>query len=288
MQTPALISTSWLARNLQDPGLRVLDCSWYLPMMDRDAKKEFAQTHIPGAAFFDIDKCTDPDSKFDHSMPSERFFSEYVGNLGIGNQSHVVVYDASDFGAFTCSRVWWMFRLFGHPRVSLLDGGFKKWVKEGHPVTSAVTRPELARFNSTINRSWVKTFEEVTDNISSQKFQLVDARSHERFWGKEPEPKEGVDPGHIPGSKCMPFFEFMDEDGLMLPPEELRNFFQRSQVDLSQPLCGTCGSGVTACHVVLAAHLCGAPDASVYVGSWFEWFTKAPPQHILPGVKRQL
>ncbi|KAM9780607.1 thiosulfate sulfurtransferase-like [Neosynchiropus ocellatus] len=288
MQTPALISSSWLARNLRAPGLRVLDSSWYLPMMNRDAKKEFAQTHIPGAAFFDIDECTDPNSKFDHSLPSEAFFSEYVGNLGIGNQTHVVVYDASDFGAFTCSRVWWMFRLFGHPRVSLLDGGFKKWVKEGHPVTSALARTEPARFKSSINRDWVKTFEEVTDNISSQKFQLVDVRTHERFWGREPEPREGVDPGHIPGSKCMPFFEFLDEDGLVLPPEELRKFFRRSRVDLNKPLCGSCGSGVTACHMVLAAHLCGAPDASVYVGSWFEWFAKAPPRHILSGVQSKL
>ena len=94
----------------------------------------------------------------------------------------------------------------------------------------------------------------------------------------------GVQPGHIPGSKCMPFDKFVEEDGLMLSPEKLKKFFEKSKVDLNKPLCGSCGSGVTACHIVLAAHLCGAPGASVYDGSWYEWFTKAPPEHVISEV----
>uniref|UniRef100_A0A3Q3F4M0 Thiosulfate sulfurtransferase n=1 Tax=Labrus bergylta TaxID=56723 RepID=A0A3Q3F4M0_9LABR len=264
MQTQALVSASWLAnmvkRNLVGPGLRILDTSWYLPMMNRDGKKEFAQSHIPGASFFDIDECSDKTSKFDHSLPPEQLFADYVGNLGIGNDSHVVVYDASDYGAFSCTRVWWMFRLFGHPKVSVLNGGFRNWVKEGDPVSGTHH-----------DRSWVKSFEDVTENIRSQQFQVVDVRPHERFLGKEPEPREGVDPGHIPGSKCIPFFDFLNDD-----------------VDLNKPICGTCGSGVTACHMVLAAHLCGSPGASVYVGSWYEWFTKAPPEHVVSEGKNKI
>ncbi|XP_070704189.1 3-mercaptopyruvate sulfurtransferase-like [Pempheris klunzingeri] len=285
-QTQALVSAKWLAnmikRNLVGTRLRVLDTSWYLPMMKRDGKKEFARSHIPGASFFDIDECSDRSSEFDHMLPTERFFADYVGGLGVGNDSHVVVYDASDFGAFTCTRVWWMFRLFGHPRVSVLDGGFRNWVREGHPVSGAHSRPEAARFTVTKKNScWVKSYEDIRGNIEAQRFQVVDVRPYERFCGDEPEPREGVRSGHIPGSKCMPFFNFVDGEGMMLSTEELRRFFEKSQVDLNRPICGSCGSGVTACHMVLAAHLCGAPEASVYDGSWYEWFTKAPPEHIV-------
>ncbi|XP_010769223.1 3-mercaptopyruvate sulfurtransferase [Notothenia coriiceps] len=292
LQAQTLVSAKWLAnmanRNLVGPGLRILDTSWYLPMMNRDAKKEFAETHIPGASFFDIDECSDRTSKFDHTLPNEQFFADYVGNLGIGNDSHVVVYDASDFGAFSCTRVWWMFRLFGHPQVSVLNGGFRDWVKRGHPTTGTYSRPEAARFTATMERSWVKSFEDMTKNINRQQFQVVDVRPRKRFLGWEPEPRADVKSGHIPGSKCMPFWEFLDKDGMMLSPEKLKEFFEQSQIDLNKPLCGTCGSGVTACHMVLAAHLCGAPWATVYDGSWYEWFTKAPPEHVATEVKPEI
>lgn len=191
-----LVSAKWLSdmvkRNLVGPRLRILDTSWYLPMMKRDGRKEFAQAHIAGASFFDIDECVDPASKFDHTLPSPDIFADYVGNLGVGNNSHVVVYDASDFGSFTCTRVWWMFRFFGHSNVSVLNGGLRNWVREGHPVTAAQCRPERARFTATRNHpSWVKSFEDVTRNIREQKFQVVDVRPHARFLGKEPEPREG-------------------------------------------------------------------------------------------------
>ncbi|XP_056870549.1 thiosulfate sulfurtransferase-like [Takifugu flavidus] len=288
-----LVSAKWLSdmvkRNLVGPRLRILDTSWYLPMMKRDGRKEFAQAHIAGASFFDIDECVDPASKFDHTLPSPDIFADYVGNLGVGNNSHVVVYDASDFGSFTCTRVWWMFRFFGHSNVSVLNGGLRNWVREGHPVTAAHSRQEWARFTATRNHpSWVKSFEDVTRNIREQEFQVVDVRPHQRFLGKEPEPREGVQSGHIPGSKCMPFFGFLDDEGMFLSTEKLKQFFEMSQVDLKKPLCGSCGSGVTACHMVLAAHLCGAPGASVYDGSWYEWFTKAPPEHVVSQVKSQL
>ncbi|CAN9505840.1 unnamed protein product [Ophioblennius macclurei] len=291
-QVQALVSTGWLAdmvkRNQVGPNLRILDASWHLPSTKRDAKKEFAQTHIPGASYFDIDECTDRDSPLHHTLPSEEFFADYVGNLGIGNDTHVVVYDASDVGAFSCARVWWMFRLFGHPKVSVLDGGFRNWVAEGYPVSAVRSKPESSKFTASMNRSWVKVFEDIAENIASQKFQLVDMRSYGRFRGVEPEPLEGFDPGHIPGSKCMPFNMFLGDDGKMLPINKLKQFFEESQVDLGKPMCGTCGSGVTVCNMVLAAHLCGVPGVPVFVGSWFEWLSKAPPEHILSEAKDKL
>ncbi|XP_072299980.1 LOW QUALITY PROTEIN: thiosulfate sulfurtransferase-like [Eucyclogobius newberryi] len=195
MQSQALVTSRWLGnmvkRNLVGPSLRILDTSWFLPMMNRDGKKEFAQTHIPGASHFDIDDCSDRTSQFDHTLPSEELFSDYVGHHGISNDSHVIVYDASDFGAFSCTRVWWMFRLFGQPKVSVLNGGFRSWVKEGHPVTDQCSRPQPVKFKAKMNREWVKSFEDITENITTPQYQVVDVRPYARFLGKEAEPREG-------------------------------------------------------------------------------------------------
>ncbi|XP_030649334.1 3-mercaptopyruvate sulfurtransferase [Chanos chanos] len=284
-QVGALVGTKWLAEAIKSnrigPSLRVLDTSWYLPKLNRNAKDEFKQKHIPGASFFDIDECSDKTSAFDHMLPSENEFAEYVGNLGIGQNTHVVVYDTSDFGSYSAPRVWWMFRLFGHNSVSVLDGGFKNWLREGHPVTDQCSEPGRADFKASINRSWVKTYEDILANLETKEFQVVDARSAGRFRGTEPEPREGTEPGHIPATVNMPFTSFMDQSGLELPTEELQQLFQRAGVDLQRPLWATCGSGVTACHVALAAHLCGHPGVCVYDGSWSEWYARASPELVI-------
>lgn len=194
-QTRALVSAQWLAEairnNLVGPKLRVLDTSWYLPKTKRDAKAEFAQKHIPGASFFDIDECSDRSSQFDHMLPTDSHFCSYVGDLGIGNDTHVVVYDTSDFGSYSAPRVWWMFRLFGHSLVSVLDGGMKNWLVDGHSVTSEYSKPERREFRGAANASLVKSYEQVLENISSRGAQVVDARSAGRFRGTEPEPRDG-------------------------------------------------------------------------------------------------
>lgn len=284
-QVKTLVGAKWLAEALKNkrvgPSLRVLDASWYLPKLKRDAREEFAQRHIPGASFFDIDECCDRSSPYDHMLPGEDEFADYVGNLGVGNDTHVVVYDCSDFGSFAAPRVWWMFRFFGHRSVSVLNGGMKNWLHEGRPVTDLVSAPERAQFRAERNAAWVKTYEDVLQNLTNRKFQLVDARVEGRFRGLEPEPREGTEPGHIPGSINMPFPSFMDSSGLERPVEELKEMFRNASVDLQKPFWVTCGSGVTACHIVLAAHLCGHPDVYLYDGSWSEWFSRAAPEHVI-------
>ncbi|XP_066563220.1 3-mercaptopyruvate sulfurtransferase [Amia ocellicauda] len=285
MALQTLIAARWLAEALKSnrigPSLRVLDTSWYLPKLKRDAKKEFRQRHIAGAGFFDIDQCCDKTSPLDHMLPTEDEFADYVGRLGIGNQTHVVVYDASDFGSFSAPRVWWMFRVFGHQAVSLLDGGLKNWLREGHPVTGEYSKPEQTEFRAKLNRSWVKSYEDMLDNLESKRFQVVDARPQGRFRGVEPEPRDNTEPGHIPCSISLPFTSFLSEAGMEKPTQELRSLFKGAGVDLGKPLCVTCGSGVTACHVALAAHLCGHPGVAVYDGAWSEWYTRALPEHVI-------
>ncbi|KAK2121498.1 hypothetical protein P7K49_002884 [Saguinus oedipus] len=266
----ALVSTKWLAESIRTgklgPDLRVLDASWYSPGT-REARKEYLERHVPGASFFDIEECRDTASPYEMMLPSETGFANYVGRLGISNHTHVVVYDGDHLGSFYAPRVWWMFRVFGHRTVSVLNGGFRNWLKEGHPVTSEPSRPEPAVFKATLDRSLLKTYEQVLENLESKRFQLVDSRSQGRFLGTEPEPDAfGLDSGHIHGSVNMPFMDFLTEDGFEKSPEELRALFQTKKVDLSQPLIATCRKGVTACHVALAAYLCGKPDVAVYDG----------------------
>uniref|UniRef100_A0A3Q0RL41 Sulfurtransferase n=1 Tax=Amphilophus citrinellus TaxID=61819 RepID=A0A3Q0RL41_AMPCI len=285
-QTRSLVSGQWLADAIRNkligPKLRILDASWYLPKAKRNPREEFAQKHIPGSSFFDIDECCDKSSAFDHMLPTSSHFSQYVGDLGIGNDTHVVVYDTSDFGAFSAPRVWWMFRLFGHNLVSLLDGGFKNWQVDGFPVTSEYLKPERREFEATLNQSWVKNYEDVLENIRTKQVQVVDVRSSGRFKGTEPEPREtDVLPGHFPGAINIPFTSFMDASGKEKEAQSLAKIFKEAGVDLERPLWASCGSGVTACHIALAAHLLGHPGVCVYDGSWHEWFQKASPEHII-------
>ncbi|XP_051817708.1 3-mercaptopyruvate sulfurtransferase isoform X1 [Antechinus flavipes] len=278
----ALVSANWVAKSLKaSQPLRLLDASWYLPKMNRDPRQEFEQAHIPGAAFFDIDFCSDRTSPYDHMLPSPADFAEYVGKLGVGNGTHVVVYDASDQGLFSAPRVWWMFRAFGHDTVSLLDGGLRNWKREGYPLSSGKARPIQAEFHATLNPLFVKTYEDMKDNIESRQFQVIDARVEGRFKGVEPEPREGIEPGHIPGSFNIPFLDFLTEKGLQKNADAIQRLFQEKKVDLSKPLVATCGSGVTACQVALGAYLCGKPDVAIYDGAWVEWYMRARPEDIV-------
>ncbi|XP_078540015.1 3-mercaptopyruvate sulfurtransferase-like [Lissotriton helveticus] len=281
-----LVSAKWLSEALRSTQLgsplRILDASWYLPKTKRDARKEFKQRHIPGSLFFDIDACAERATPYDHMLPTEDDFAEYVGNLGIDNNCHVVVYDGSDLGSFSAPRVWWMFRIFGHRDVSLLNGGLKNWLLEGFPVTSGMRRPTPTEFSAKLDHSQVKTHEEMVDNMETHAFQVVDARSEGRFRGLEPEPREGIEPGHMPGGVVnMPFYSFLTETGHIKAPDQLRQMFEEKRIDLSRPLVASCGSGVTACHVSLASFLCGKEDTAVYDGSWVEWYMRARPEDVV-------
>nr|XP_020476901.1 3-mercaptopyruvate sulfurtransferase-like [Monopterus albus] len=285
MAAQTLVSTHWLAKairnNLVGPKLRILDTSWFLPKMKRDPKAEFAQQHIPSSSFFDIEECCDRSSQFDHMLPTSSHFSQYVGDLGIGNDTHVVVYDNSGFGSFSAPRVWWMFRLFGHSVVSVLDGGMRNWLADGYPVTSEYSRPERREFKATLNQSWVKSYEDVLENTRTKQAQVVDVRSAGRFRGTEPEPRDDQLPGHFPGAVNIPFTSFLDASGKELGTEGLAKVFREAGVDLERPVWASCGSGITSCHVVLAAHLLGHPGVCVYDGSWCEWFIRASPELII-------
>ncbi|KAK2574065.1 3-mercaptopyruvate sulfurtransferase [Acropora cervicornis] len=265
--------------------LRILDASWHLPKEDRDARREYLAHRIPGANFFDITECVDKSSPYDYMLPNTDDFSNYVSSLGINNHSHVVVYDNNNSGLFSSPRVWWMFRAFGHKEVSILDGGFPKWLAEGFPIESGPENKEKIEertvFNASLNTGMFCNFDFVKANLPQQHCHVADARSSERFYASDPEPHPNFPSGHIPSSKSVPYSQCLDpETKLMKTPEELRKVFEDAGIDLNKPLITTCGSGITACVVALASHLCGKSDTMVYDGSWVEWAQRASPNMI--------
>ncbi|XP_061557149.1 3-mercaptopyruvate sulfurtransferase-like [Phycodurus eques] len=284
-QARAVVSAQWVADAIRNgligSKIRILDSSWYPPVTKRDPKAEFAEKHIPGSSFFDMIECSDRSSPYCHTLPTSSHFSRYVGELGIGNDTHVVVYDAHDLGLYTAPRVWWMFRLFGHNSVSVLDGGMKNWLAEGRPVTSEQVKPERRDFQVTTKHAWVKTYEDVLDNIGTEKIQVVDTRPAGRYTGLEPEPIEGTLPGHFPGAVNLPFTSFLEASGKFLASEDLSRRFREAGLKVEQPLWATCSCGVTACFAVLVAQLLGHPGVCLYDGSWSEWFKRASPENII-------
>lgn len=268
---PALVSTHWLAERLNAPDIRIVDASFYLPTAQRDAREEYDECHIPGAVFFDIDVIKDPNSPYPHMLPPPEIFSSKVRKMGLGDGNHIVVYDGNG-GASAAARVWWMFRVFGNNNVSVLDGGIPKWLREGRPTDDMPPMPRERHFTARVDTTLVRTAEDVLKDVQSGRAQVVDARSAGRFHGTEPEPRPLSRQGHIPGSLNLPFQDLMDPRELtMKDTATLKARFDAAGVDLSRPVVATCGSGVTACVIALAAHLIGKSDVAVYDGSWAEW-----------------
>jgi thiosulfate/3-mercaptopyruvate sulfurtransferase len=271
---PAIVSTKWLAAHLRDPDLRVVDGTWHMPQLKRDARREFAETHIPGAVFFDIDEIADTTIPLPHMLPSPEKFAEAVGTLGIGDGDRVVAYDTKG-GVVSAARVWWTFRVFGLDAAAVLDGGLKKWRAEGRPVESGVPAPPARRFTPRPHPALVRAFEQMRANLGSRREQVIDARSRGRFAGTEPEPRPGLRGGHIPGSLNLPYDELYAPDGTLLPPAAIREAFRKAGLDLDRPVVTTCGSGVTAGVLALGLALMGRRDVAVYDGSWTEWGGRA-------------
>lgn len=267
----SLVRTEWLAERLDAPDVRVVDGSWYLPQMKRDAKAEFAAGHIPGAVFFDIDDIRDSENPLPHMLPSAAKFASRVRRLGLGDGSRIVVYDGSG-NNLSAARVWWMFRVFGHGDVAVLDGGLKKWIAEGRPLEDRPPAPRERHFSARQNDLLVRGIDQLRANLATGREQVVDARSPGRFAGSEPEPRPGLRGGHTPGAVNLPFTRLVDlADGTLLPADELREVIAGAGIDLARPVVASCGSGVTACAVAFALHLLGHRDVAVYDGSWAEW-----------------
>jgi len=269
MSESALVSTAWLAQHLGAPDVKVADATYFLPTLGRNAREEYEAAHIPGAVFFDIDDIADTDSPLPHMLPDAAKFASRGRKLGLGDGTRIVLYDNNKFSA--SARAWWMFRVFGHDDVAVLDGGLAKWRAEGRPVTDEPVRPTERHFTARKNNLLVRDLDQIRNNVLNRREQLIDARSAGRFAGTEPEPRAGLRTGHIPQSLNLPFTDVLAEDGTIRQPDALRRRFEQIGLDPEQPVVATCGSGVTAATLALALHEIGIDDVAVYDGSWSEW-----------------
>jgi thiosulfate/3-mercaptopyruvate sulfurtransferase len=264
----SLVATDWLAERLDDSQVVVVDASFYLPNAGRDAQAEYLKEHIPGAVFFDIDAVADHSTDLPHMLPGPAMFGEAVGALGIANDDSVIVYDGGTLSG--AARVWWTFRIFGHAKVFVLDGGLPKWKAEQRPVEGGAVQRPARTFAAEMNTVAVANADDVQLALASGKTQVVDARPADRFRGEAPEPRPGLRSGHMPGALNVEHGSIV-KNGRLLEREQLAKAFADAGVDLEKPVITSCGSGVTAAALWLALDELGKPPAALYDGSWSEW-----------------
>ncbi len=264
-----LVSTEWLASELGANDLRIVDATLFLAEHGRNARAEFETGHIPGAVFVDLDELADTATALPYMVPSPEKFASRMQALGLGDGSRIVVYDNSPL--HSAARAWWLLTLFGAHEVSILDGGFAKWQAEGRATESGKPVVRHRHFTVWADTTNVRTMQQMTDNLRTRSEQVVDARPAGRFAGTDPEPREGLRRGHIPGSRSLPYANLFNDDGTWKQGDALRAEFTAAGIDLAKPLVTTCGSGITAAAIVFAATLLEVKNVGLYDGAWSEW-----------------
>jgi len=265
-----LVSVDWLAEHLDDDELVIFDAS-VPPVVPGfvSANADGPLRAIPGARRFDYDQqICKPNSALPHMMPDAALFQAELRKLGVNQDSVLVVYD--DVGLYASPRAWWMLKAIGHDRVFVLDGGLPAWLSAGHPCAQEwESAPQQGNFTAAERADYFCDFEVVLAALDDPDTDILDARSAGRFYGRDPEPRPGNRGGHMPGAKNLPCREVLNEHFLK-PAAELREMLDR-QLDADKTLITSCGSGITACILTLAAAEAGYQKLAVYDGSWAEW-----------------
>ena len=267
----SLVETDWLDKNLND--VKIIDCSWHLPQTKRVGFEEYKKVHIPNAIFFDLDKNSKKNTSLPHMLVEKTDWEEIVSKMGIKNDDKIIIYDNSD--VISSCRCWFNFIYFGHnsEMVHVLNGGLKKWIKEKRKITEDLKKIELSEYKGSENKELIKNIKMIDQNIDTQEFKVIDARSRERFEGKIPEPRENLRSGNIKNSLCLPFNECLNDDKTFKNKNDLQMIFDAyTKNNQETEIVFSCGSGVTACVLALAYSLINDKyRPCIYDGSWAEY-----------------
>lgn len=269
-----LVEPDWLEANLATPGIAVLDVGWFVPEAGKSGASEFAVAHIPGARHLDLDAVSDMTSPHVNMLPKAEDFARVAGEMGISDDTLVVIYD----GSYVSARVWWMFRLFGHDKVAILNGGLKRWLAEGRPVATGPAAPAApAVFTARPPADQVVGWQEVLQAVETGDRAILDARTPARFTGEMASGYPGIPGGHMPGAVNVSWLSLIEQDGQFrfLEPDAARAVFDAAGVDLAKPVIATCGSGVTASIIAFQLERLGKHDWKIYDASWHEWGQRA-------------
>ncbi len=266
-----LVETDWLAQNLYRDDIKTVDATWYMPGFPEKAYDQFLNNRIPGAVFFDIDAISDKSIDLPHMLPTEEFFANSVGSMGIKNDDHIVIYD--QLGIFSSPRAWWTFRTMGHEKVSVLNGGLKKWQTDSLPIQKGSIEKVLhQQYSPKKQSSMVTDFNRLLESINNGKnISILDARPQDRFTGLIEEPRPGLKKGHMPGSKNLFFGDLINDNGTLKSGNQILQILKDKNITDHQPVITTCGSGITASILFFVLSILGFQNLSVYDGSWAEW-----------------
>ena len=269
-----LIEIEWLKKNLNNPNVRIIDGTLHMPTSGLNAFEVFKEKHIPNAIFVDLEETSDQKSNLPHMMPDNVYFSKKISLLGINNNDHLVIYDM--YGMFSAARIWFMFKAFGHEKVSILNGGFPAWIDSNGEISNQINNLEPTNYKANLNKSLIVNYKEVLDNLLNNKYQIIDARSPDRFSGNSEEPRPGIKSGHIPKSKNLYFNDLIDPSTKkFIKKKEIENLIKKLGIDIKKDIICSCGSGVTACILKFALELLNEnKNIKIYDGSWSEWGTK--------------
>jgi thiosulfate/3-mercaptopyruvate sulfurtransferase len=266
----SLVDTNWLEKNINK--VKIIDSSWHMPQTKRDGFEEYNKEHIPNAIFFDLDKNSKIDTDLPHMLTDTKSWEKIIGHMGIENKDEIVIYDNSD--VISSCRCWYNLIYFGHdPKlVHVLDGGLTKWKKENKTISNQKVTTETFVYSCKENKELVKNKKQIAENIDKNDFNVVDARSRERFEGKVAEPRKGLRSGSIKNSFCLPFGELINDDHTFVEKGKISEKFKSFNFDHNKNIVFSCGSGVTASVLALAYSLINDKYMpTIYDGSWSEY-----------------
>ena len=270
MNDDLFIEPSTLMSKIDNINLKILDATFYLPDSGLIAEEEYKKKHIPNAIFFDINKVADPNNSLPHMIPSKDLFSKMMQSIGLNKDDEIIIYDNSPF--LSSARAWFLFRYFGHDKIFIMQGGIKNWENNGGNITNGNVVLEKGNFIASAERKeLVVNLDQMILASQNKENVILDARSKKRFLGEALEPRPNLPSGHIPNSQSLPSSDLINKEGYLKSKDEINQIFRNINVNTSDKIIATCGSGVSACVISIALFCLGKKDTPIYDGSWTEW-----------------